>query len=154
MYSGDVSSIRPITLDTLRRMKTEGEKIVSLTAYDASFAAQMDSAGVEWVLVGDSLGMVIEGFESTLPVTLDTMVHHTRAVARGLRRGLLVADLPFGTCNTPEQAMQSAARLMQDGGARMVKLEGGALQVELVAYLTARGVPVCAQIGLQPQFVH
>jgi len=101
MYSGDVSSIRPITLDTLRRMKTAGEKIVSLTAYDASFAAQMDAAGVEWVLVGDSLGMVIEGFESTLPVTLDTMVHHTRAVSRGLRRGLLVADLPFGTCNTP-----------------------------------------------------
>lgn len=153
MYSGDRSA-RPISLDTLRRMKAEGEKIVSLTAYDASFAAQMDAAGVEWVLVGDSLGMVIEGYDSTLPVTLDTMIHHTRAVARGLQRGFLVADLPFGSCNTPEQAMQSAARLMQEGGARMIKLEGGALQQELVAYLTARGVPVCAHIGLQPQFVH
>lgn len=153
MYSGDRSA-HPISLDTLRRMKAEGEKIVSLTAYDASFAAQMDTAGVEWILVGDSLGMVIEGYDSTLPVTLEAMIHHTRAVARGSRRGFLVADLPFGTCNTPEQAMQSAVRLMQEGGARMIKLEGGALQRELVAYLTARGVPVCAHIGLQPQFVH
>ncbi|HMM44884.1 MAG TPA: 3-methyl-2-oxobutanoate hydroxymethyltransferase [Candidatus Macondimonas sp.] len=154
MYSGDHASAPPVTLDTLRRMKVAGDKIVSLTAYDASFAAQMDAAGVEWVLVGDSLGMVIEGHDSTLPVTLDTMVHHTKAVARGLRRGFLVADLPFGTCNTAEQAMHSAVRLMQEGGARMIKLEGGALQRELVAHLTARGVPVCAHIGLQPQFVH
>ncbi len=144
----------PVTISTLARMKAAGERIVSLTAYDASFAARLDEAGIDVVLVGDSLGMVLQGFETTLPVTVDEMVYHTRCVARGCRRPLLVADLPFMSYASPEQALGNAARLMKEAGAQMVKLEGGASQLEVVRRLTGCGVPVCAHLGLQPQSVH
>lgn len=145
---------KAVTLSTFARMKQAGEKIACLTAYDASFAAALDAAGVDLVLVGDSLGMVVQGRETTVPVTMDDMVYHASIVARGLGRAFLVVDMPFMTYATPEQALANATRLMQEGGARMVKLEGGAQQVEVVAYLASRGIPVCAHIGLQPQLVH
>lgn len=145
---------RPMTLSRLREMKQAGEKIAMLTAYDASFAALLDEAGVDVLLIGDSLGMVIQGHDTTLPVSVDDVVYHTRAVANGTHHALLIADMPFMSYATPTQALASAARLMQEGGAHMVKLEGGAVQVETVQYLTARGVPVCAHLGLLPQSVH
>lgn len=148
------SEVASVTLGTFAKMKAAGERIACLTAYDASFAALLDGAGVDLVLVGDSLGMVIQGRESTVPVTLDDMVYHARAVERGLSRAFLVVDMPFMSYATPEQALASAARLMQAGGAKMVKLEGGVQQAAVVEYLTARGIPVCAHIGLQPQMVH
>lgn len=154
MYQTVATKRSPVTVSTLAKMKAAGEKIACLTAYDASFAAVLDAAGVDLLLVGDSLGMVIQGLASTLPVTMDEMVYHTRLVARGTTGALLVADLPFASYITPELAMRNAARLMQEGGAQMVKLEGGAEQAEVVAYLSTRGVPICAHIGLQPQFVH
>ena len=145
---------RHVTVSTLRRMKAEGEKIACLTAYDASFAAVLDEAGVDVMLVGDSLGMVVQGHETTVPVTVDDIVYHSRAVASRCRRALLMADMPFMSYTSTEQAMASAARLMQEGGAQMVKLEGDARQVEVVSKLAEHGVPVCAHIGLQPQLVH
>lgn len=145
---------KPVTLATLIRQKRAGEKIAVLTAYDASFAAVLDKAGVDVILVGDSLGMVVQGHETTLPVTLDEMVYHTACVARGRQRTLLVADLPFMSYTSPEQAMASAARLMKEGGAHMVKLEGGADQLDVVRALAGCGIPVCAHLGLQPQSVH
>ncbi len=143
-----------VTVATLRKLKRNGEKIACLTAYDASFAAMVDGAGVEVVLVGDSLGMVVQGRETTVPVSMDDMVYHSRAAARGQRRALLMVDMPFMSYATPAQALLNAARLMQEGGAHMVKLEGGAIQVDTVSNLTARGIPVCAHLGLQPQSVH
>ncbi len=143
-----------ITVETLARMKQSGEKIVALTVYDASFTQRLEEAGVEVLLVGDSLGMVLQGHDSTLPVTLADMIYHTLCVARARHRALLIADLPFMTYMTPAQALGSAARLMQEGGAQMVKLEGGASQVECVRHLVAHGVPVCGHLGLLPQSVH
>jgi 3-methyl-2-oxobutanoate hydroxymethyltransferase len=143
-----------ITVNTLREMKIKGEKFACLTAYDASLAHVVDAAGVEVILVGDSLGMVVQGHTSTLPVTMNDMVYHSACVARGHRRALLMADMPFMSYATAEQALHNAARLMQEGGAHMVKLEGGAVQVDIVRQLTARGIPVCAHLGLQPQSVH
>lgn len=143
-----------VTVSTLKQMKRNGEKIACLTAYDTSFAVMLDTAGVDVLLVGDSLGMVVQGRDSTVPVTMDDMVYHAAAVARGRRRALLMVDMPFMSYATPEQALVNAARLMQEGGAHMVKLEGGALQVETVRQLTTRGIPVCAHLGLQPQSVH
>ena len=143
-----------VTVDHLRQMKRDGEKIACLTAYDASFATLVDQAGVDVVLVGDSLGMVIQGRSTTVPVTLDHMVYHTQAVARGCRRALLMVDLPFMSYTTPKQAMSSAARLMQEGGAQMLKLEGDARQVDTVRKLAEHGVPVCAHLGLQPQLIN
>lgn len=145
---------RPMTLSRLREMKQAGEKITMLTAYDASFASLLDEAGVDTLLIGDSLGMVIQGHDTTLPVSVDDIVYHTRAVANGTHHALLIADMPFMSYATPQQALASAARLMQEGGAHMVKLEGGAVQVETIRYLTERGVPVCAHLGLLPQSVH
>lgn len=144
----------PVNLGTLQRMKAEGEKIAWLTAYDASFAMLVDMAGVDVVLVGDSLGMVIQGHETTVPVTMDDMVYHCRAVARGLGRPFMVADMPFMSYATREQALDNAVRLMQEGGAKMVKLEGGAWLAPTVAFLVERGIPVCAHLGLTPQSVH
>jgi len=135
-------------------MKEAGEKFAALTAYDASFARLLDEAGVTMALVGDSLGMVLQGQESTVPVTLEEMIYHTSMVRRGCEQALVVADLPFMSYATPEQAMHSAARLMKEGGAHMVKLEGGAVMVETVRVLAQRGVPVCAHLGLLPQSVH
>ena len=143
-----------VTVASLRRMKAAGERIACLTAYDASFARVLDEAGVEVLLVGDSLGMLIGGHATTIPVTMDDMVYHGRAVARGCRRALLVVDMPFMSYATPEQALRNAARLMQEGGARAVKLEGGRTQAETVRQLAERGIPVCAHLGLQPQSVH
>jgi 3-methyl-2-oxobutanoate hydroxymethyltransferase len=145
---------KPVTVSTLAGMKAAGVPIACLTAYDASFAALVDDAGVDLVLVGDSLGMVVQGHDTTVPVTMEHMVYHTRCVCQGLRRGFLVADMPFASYALPEQALANAARLMQEGGAKMVKLEGGMLQVRTVEFLAGRDIPVCAHIGLTPQSVH
>jgi 3-methyl-2-oxobutanoate hydroxymethyltransferase len=143
-----------VTLSTLKAMRERGEKIAVLTCYDASFARTLDAAGTEVLLVGDSLGMVIQGHASTLPVKLAEMSYHTRCVAAGTERAFLVADLPFGSYQpSPAHAFSAAARLMA-AGAHMVKLEGGAPMVETVAFLTARGIPVCAHLGLLPQSVN
>lgn len=144
----------PVNVSTLRRMKSESAPIACLTAYDASYAVLVDAAGMDLVLVGDSLGMVIQGHDTTVPVTVDDMVYHTRAVARGLRRPFLVADMPFMSYTTPEQALENSVRLMQEGGAMMVKLEGGEGQVNVVAHLSRHDIPVCAHLGLKPQSVH
>ncbi len=143
-----------ITLPALQAMKKDGEKITCLTAYDSSFAALLDGAGVEVLLIGDSLGMVIQGQDSTLPVTLDEMIYHSRCVARGSQRALLMADMPFMADADPLQALLNAGRLMKEGGVQMVKLEGGAMQLETVRRLAAHGIPVCAHLGLLPQSVH
>lgn len=144
-----------VTLDTLRKMKQAGERIASLTAYDYSFARLLEAAAVDVVLIGDSLGNVIQGQATTVPVTLDEMVYHTRCVARGLQRALLLADLPFLSYQeSPQQALRSAGRLMKEGLAHMVKLEGGAPMAPTVEFLVARGVPVCGHLGLTPQSVH
>jgi 3-methyl-2-oxobutanoate hydroxymethyltransferase len=135
-------------------MKAEGRKISVLTSYDASMTRLIEQAGVEVLLVGDSLGMVVQGQESTLPVTVDEMVYHSRSVARARQRALLVTDMPFMSYRTPEQALESAGRLMKEGGAHMVKLEGGAPQLEVIRQLTAQGIPVCGHLGLLPQSVH
>ncbi|WP_231700329.1 3-methyl-2-oxobutanoate hydroxymethyltransferase [Aerosticca soli] len=136
-------------------MKSAGQRIVMLTAYDASFAAQLEAAGVDVALVGDSLGMVVQGHKSTLPVTLDQMVYHTALVARGLSATLLVADLPFMADRDVAHALEAGARLLGEGGAAMVKIEGAAPHIlEAIAALTARAVPVCAHLGLTPQSVH
>ena len=142
------------TVPGLAAMGRQGEKIAMLTCYDASFAALLDGAGIDAVLVGDSLGMVIEGHATTLPVTLDEMVYHTRCVAARARTALVIADLSFGSYQaSPEQAYASAARLMA-AGAEMVKVEGGAWVAPSIAFLVARGIPVCGHLGLQPQSLH
>jgi len=151
-------SRKPISLPRLREMHAAGEKITMLTAYDATFAAVADAAGIECILVGDSLGMVCQGLSSTVGVTLDTMRHHTECVANGLRRSQatawLIGDLPFGSYHeSKEQALRSATVLMQ-AGAHMVKLEGGGWTTEVVHFLVERGIPVCAHLGLTPQTVH
>lgn len=143
-----------ITITTLNQMKQRGEKIAVLTSYDASFTRQLEEAGVDVLLVGDSLGMVIQGQESTLPVRVEDMVYHTRNVARGRKRALMVADMPFMSYSSATQALDTAGRLMKEGGAHMVKLEGGATQLETVRHLVAHAVPVCAHLGLLPQSVH
>ena len=143
-----------ITVPALRERKRVGEKIVAVTAYDASFAAQADAAGVDVVLVGDSLGMVVQGQSSTLSVTVDHMVYHGAAVARALRRALCVVDMPFMSYADPARAYATALRLMGEGGAAMVKLEGAGWVNEVIARLSERDVPVCAHIGLTPQSVH
>jgi 3-methyl-2-oxobutanoate hydroxymethyltransferase len=144
----------PVTLATLARMKTEREKIASLTCYDASFAVLMDAAEVDVVLVGDSLGMVIQGHDTTVPVTMDQMAYHSAAVARGLHRPFLMADLPFMSYPTRELALTNSVRLMQEGGAQMVKLESGGKQTEIVEFLASHDIAVCAHLGLKPQSVH
>ncbi|MGV6826975.1 MAG: 3-methyl-2-oxobutanoate hydroxymethyltransferase [bacterium] len=143
-----------ITITTLNGMKRDGSKIVTITAYDAGFAQLAEQAGVDVILVGDSLGMVVQGRESTLPVTVDDMVYHTEMVSRVSSRALIVADMPFMSHGTPAQALESAGRLMKQGGAHMVKIEGGAAQVETVRHLTDRAVPVCGHLGLLPQSVN
>ncbi len=144
----------PVNVSTLRRMKAEKEAIACITAYDASFASLVDRAGAELVLVGDSLGMVVQGHDTTVPVTVDDIVYHSKLVARGLSRAFLVADMPFMSYTSPDQALENAVRLMQEGAAMMVKLEGGTSQIAIVEYLTKHDIPVCAHIGLKPQSVH
>jgi 3-methyl-2-oxobutanoate hydroxymethyltransferase len=148
------SSSKPVTVPELRKFKQRGEKIAMLTAYDASFAAALDAQGVDAVLVGDSLGMVIQGRDSTLSVTLDELVYHCAAAARGLRRALLIADMPFLSFADPSRAVDAARRLLGEGHARMVKLEGAGYVVEIIRHLVERDVPVCAHLGLTPQSVH
>lgn len=143
-----------ITNTRLLDMKSKSEKIVSLTAYDYSFASVLDAAGVDVILVGDSLGNVIQGRDSTIPVTMDEMVYHSRCVANGCQRSLLVTDMPFMSYQASvEQALVNAGRLMKEGGAEMVKLEGGAVVADTVKAMTDRGIPVCGHLGLQPQSV-
>jgi 3-methyl-2-oxobutanoate hydroxymethyltransferase len=144
----------PVNVSTLRRMKAGKEPIACITAYDASFALLVDRAGSDLVLVGDSLGMVVQGHDTTVPVTVDDMIYHSRLVARGLGRAFLVVDMPFMSYTSPDQALENAVRLMQEGGAMMVKLEGGASQVAIVEHLTRHDIPVCAHLGLKPQSVH
>jgi len=147
--------VKPVTLTTLKEMKRRGEKITCLTAYDYSFASLLDRAGIDMIMVGDSLGMVMQGHETTLPVSLAEMVYHGRCVARGVSRALLIVDMPFTSYQeSPQRAFASAGRLMQRGGAQVVKLEGGAPMAETVRFLVERGIPVCAHLGLTPQSVH
>ena len=143
-----------ITLTTLQKMAQEGTKIAMLTCYDASFAAVLEEAGVDTLLVGDSLGNVLQGHESTLPVKLADMVYHTECVARGSKRAFLVSDMPFGSFQvSPEETLRNAAQLMA-AGAHMVKIEGGRPMLETIEFLTERGIPVCGHLGLTPQSVH
>lgn len=145
---------KPLALPDLHRRKQDGEKIVCVTAYEASIAARADEAGVDLVLVGDSLGMVVQGHASTLPVTMEAMVYHTACVARGLRRAFLVADLPFMAFRDVPTAFANATRLVAEGGAAMVKLEGADWVCDVIHALTTREIPVCAHLGLTPQAIH
>ncbi|WP_343728387.1 3-methyl-2-oxobutanoate hydroxymethyltransferase [Duganella sp.] len=144
---------KAVTVNTLATLRNAGEKITMLTCYDASFASLMDRCGVEILLIGDSLGMVCAGHQSTLPVTMTDIVYHTASVARGTKNAMIVADLPFGAYGTPETAYANAVLAMQ-AGAHMVKIEGGAWLADTIKFLTERGVPVCAHLGLTPQSVH
>jgi len=142
-----------VTVTTLERMKATGEKFVCITAYDATFARLVSEAGAETILVGDSLGMVLQGHDSTIPVTVEDMAYHTACVARGSGPTLLIADLPFMSYDTPEHALRNATRLMQ-AGAQMIKLEGGVWLSDTISMLVERGIPVCAHLGLTPQSVN
>jgi 3-methyl-2-oxobutanoate hydroxymethyltransferase len=143
----------PLTVPKLRQMKAESQPIVALTAYDASFARVLDAAGVDVVLVGDSLGMVVQGHGSTLPVTVEDIVYHTACVARGLRSALLISDMPFQSYATPDRAIDAASAMLAQGGASMVKLEGAGPLLESIRFLSERDIPVCAHLGLTPQSV-
>ena len=150
-----MSDKNPVTVTTLAAMKSAGEKVACLTCYDAAFTRVLEAAGVDVLLVGDSLGNVLQGHDSTVPVSVDDMVYHSACVARVRRRALLIADMPFLSYASAAQAVATAARLMQQGGAQMVKLEGGsAQQLEVVQAMSDQGVPVCAHLGLLPQSVH
>ncbi|HEY3808461.1 MAG TPA: 3-methyl-2-oxobutanoate hydroxymethyltransferase [Steroidobacteraceae bacterium] len=144
----------PVTLTTLSQMKEGSQKIACMTVYDASFAVLLDAANVDVALVGDSLGMVIQGHDTTVPVTMDQMVYHSAAAARGLHRPFLIADLPFMSYPSRELALANSVRLMQEGGARMIKLESGKGQTEIVEFLAQHDIAVCAHLGLKPQSVH
>jgi 3-methyl-2-oxobutanoate hydroxymethyltransferase len=148
------TSAGDVTVSGLQAMKRDGRPIASMTAYDATFAGLLDAAGMDIVLVGDSLGMVIQGQSTTLPVTVDDMIYHARAVRRGLGRALLMVDMPFMSFANPEEALHNAGRMMKEAGAQMVKLEGGSAQVATVHRLNECGIPVCAHLGLKPQSVH
>ena len=150
MYTS--SDGKPWTVPMLADAKRDGRKLVMLTAYDAGFARVMDDNGVDLVLVGDSLGMVVQGHDSTLPVTVDDIVYHVRCVAKGLARALLIADLPFGADATPERALDASLRCLQ-AGAAMVKLEGAGHKLDVIRFLVQREIPVCAHLGLTPQSV-
>ncbi len=147
-------SAAPISVATLAAMKSRGEPIACLTCYDASFARLLEKSGVELMLVGDSLGMVLQGHRTTVPVTVEQMAYHSACVARARTHALLVTDLPFLACASRERAIDNAARLMQEGGAQAVKLEGGAVVLETVHGLAEQGVPVCGHLGLLPQSVN
>jgi len=142
-----------VTISTLDKMKAAGEKFVCITAYDATFARIISEAGAETMLVGDSLGMVLQGHDSTIPVTMDHMAYHTECVCRAANGALVIADMPFMTYTSPDQAMANATRLMQ-AGAQMVKMEGGTWLSGTISKLVERGIPVCAHLGLTPQSVN
>ncbi len=146
---------KPVTLPTLRRMKAKGEKITMVTAYDATFARMIDEAGADILLVGDSLGMVVQGRDTTLPVTVDEVIYHCRAVARGTRRAHIVGDMPFLSHQiSPEEALRNAGRFLSEGGAHSVKLEGGQASAPTIRRLVQAGIPVMGHVGLTPQSVH
>ncbi len=142
-----------VTISTLGKMKSAGEKFVCITAYDATFASMVSEAGAETILVGDSLGMVLQGHDSTIPVTMEHMAYHTECVSRAAPAALVIADMPFMSYTTPEQTMANATRLMQ-AGAQMIKMEGGTWLSDTISMLVERGVPVCAHLGLTPQSVN
>lgn len=146
------ATLKPLSITDLAAMKQRGEKISCLTAYDASFSALIDKVGVDMILVGDSLGMVIQGHDTTLPVTVRDMIYHTRCVSAARRRAFVIADLPFISYATPVMAVKNAARLMQSGGAQMVKLEGA--RIDCVSFLADQGIPVCGHLGLLPQSIN
>jgi 3-methyl-2-oxobutanoate hydroxymethyltransferase len=151
-YMTHQSTIKPLSVNDLALMKQQGEKISCLTAYDASFSALIDKVGIDVMLVGDSLGMVIQGHDTTLPVTISNMVYHTRCVSQARRRAFVIADMPFMSYCTPVIAAKNAAKLMQQGGAQMIKLEGS--HVEVVSFLVNQGIPVCGHLGLLPQKIN
>lgn len=153
MYSSS-GAIKPLTIIDLANMKRQGQKITCLTAYDASFASVLDEAEIDVLLVGDSLGSVIQGYKSTIPVSVDNMVYHSRCVSAGCRRAFIISDMPFASYTNPKQALVNAARLVQEGNARMVKLEGGRHRAEIVASIVKEGIPVCAHLGLLPQSIN
>jgi len=146
--------ITNVTVTSLRKMKQSGEKIASLTSYDSSFTQVMNDEGVDVILVGDSLGMVVQGRQTTVPVTVDDIVYHSKAVASTCKRPLLMVDMPFMSYYSTDKALETAAQLMQEGQGQMVKLEGGQSEEKIVRKLSREGVPVCAHIGLQPQLIH
>ncbi len=152
--SSQTNTKHKVTIRRLMEMKQAGEKIACLTAYDASFAQLLEKSGVDIVLVGDSLGMVIQGEETTLPVSVEDMLYHTQCAAKGLTNALLMTDMPFLSFTSEEEAVLNAGLFMKQGGAQMVKLEGGIDQVDTVSALNKNGIPVCAHLGLQPQYVH
>jgi 3-methyl-2-oxobutanoate hydroxymethyltransferase len=152
-YLEDPSDRKNVTISTLQKMRDQGEKIATLTCYDSSFAALMDRAGIEAMLIGDSLGMTCQGQSTTIPVTIGDVAYHTACVSRGNTKAFIIADMPFATYPTPNEAFINAAKLMQ-AGAHMVKAEGGAWLAETVRFLTERAIPVCGHIGLTPQSVH
>ncbi|MEM9195100.1 MAG: 3-methyl-2-oxobutanoate hydroxymethyltransferase [Myxococcota bacterium] len=149
------AELRPVTVPGLLAMKARGDRITMLTAYDATFARMFDDGGVDMLLVGDSLGMVVQGRETTLPVTVDEVIYHCRAVARGTDRALIVGDMPFMSYQvSPEDALRNAGRFLSEGGAHAVKLEGGQAMAETIARIVAAGIPVMGHVGLTPQSVH
>jgi len=152
--SAQHQDVRKVTVQTLKQMKAAGDRIVSLTAYDAAFARVLDAAGCDFILVGDSVGMVVQGQATTIPVTIDDIIYHTRMVVRGTQRALVMADMPFMSYSSAQDCLLNAARLMKEGGAEMVKLEWGELQLDMVYRLTECGIPVCAHLGLTPQAIH
>lgn len=145
---------KKITIPYLHKLKQQEEKFACLTAYDYSFARLLEKSGVEIILVGDSLGMVIQGFDTTLPVTVEDIEYHGSAVARGLDHAMLMLDMPFGSLNSLQQALDYATRMLKKTGGQIVKLEGGITQIHTVETLSKHGIPVCAHLGLQPQSVH
>ncbi len=145
---------KKVTVPYLNALKQRGEKFACLTAYDYSFARLLEKAGVEVILVGDSLGMVIQGFDTTLPVSLDDIEYHAAAVNRGLKHAMLMVDMPFGSLNSQQQALDNASRLIKSTHAQVVKLEGGITQIKTVETFRKFSIPVCAHLGLQPQTVH
>lgn len=155
MYTNEAlpPSRSPISVPMLQSMKDRGERIATLTAYDASFARAMDTAGIDAVLAGDSLGMVIQGRKTTVSVSIEDMIYHSRCVAGGLQTALLIADMPFQSYSCPEKALSGAARLLAEGQAAMVKLEGAGFVLDVIRYLSVRDIPVCAHLGLTPQSV-
>jgi len=155
MTRGHASVERPVTVPRLRKMKTDGTRITMVTAYDATFARLFDEAGIDVLLVGDSLGMVVQGLDSTLPVTVDEVIYHCRAVARGARRAHIVGDMPFLSWQlSAEQALRNAGRFLSEGGAQSVKLEGGLDAAPTIERIVRAGIPVMAHVGLTPQSVH
>ena len=149
-----LANTQRVTVTQLLKAKQHQQKIVSLTAYDASFSRVLDEAGVDIILVGDSLGMVIQGEQHTIPVTMDDIIYHTRAVTKGSQRAMIMADMPFLSYTNENEALKNAARLMKEGGAHIIKLESSAAQTRVIQRLVEEGIPVCAHLGLRPQTVH